>query len=382
MHKFGISTDEIRIEIDSLDKLEKILDNIYDELINIRSSLGFRIRDVNMIDTRLRSVGDELNSNRRATKQMSSKLKDIVLGYEKTEKDLISNPGGLSLFDRFLKKLDNLSEMELPKLVDYLVQKFSPIFGNAGGLLELISGYFLGDGFDRNNILKAIKLMFKTMDDVLDLSRFNEIFRRNFWKKMVGIPNLADFNGNFFTNFKNLLKIDLGDLRVGNSPLKFLSKGAVKVASKYFDVVVSAFDNYNEHGGVTSRMVAETVIESAVKIATSAAITAGVCAAVVSMGVAAPVAAGVIMAAPVVLNCAMDGISKLYNGKDLAENVSDGIIDSVYPGAKRLVKNVYESVSDTANQVYKKSADTIKSFASWTKNYYGFDQRLAYSGSF
>ncbi len=158
--------------------------------------------------------------------------------------------------------------------------------------------------------------------------------------------------GNFDTNFSKTLKNSVDDFVGG--PTKSFGKAAAKWAGVALSGAVNFFENKEEHGGITARGVAETVLETGVDVGVGLLVGAAVTA---LAPVSAPVLAVAAVSAGVVMG--VDWVFEKITGKDLAETVSDGILD------------VGEKIVDTAKDVGNKIKDGFNSAVNCFSNAIG-----------
>lgn len=212
------------------------------------------------------------------------------------------------------------------------------LIGSGAGLIKQI---FDEDGFFS---AKGVKALSSLVGDAVDVVDNKNLFCK--WAKgSAGIGDLLESNGGIGGIFKTTLKDQFTtDLGFGENALSTTAKQA-KVAAKWAGIIATVagegFDNYDEFGGFTGRMVGETVIESAAEIGLTAVATAGVTAALAAAGiVGAPAVA--VGAGAVLVVAGGNAICKWATGeifgpdgaRDIGECFSDLTFDVIIPGAK------------------------------------------------
>lgn len=126
-------------------------------------------------------------------------------------------------------------------------------------------------------------------------------------------------------------------------------------------IVENGWENYKEHGGLTSRFFEETGVESAIDVGEAALIGIGVGAAAAAIGVTAPAWAigAVAVGVGIAVDAGLDWIVKKVSGNPDAEwkeAASDFVCDTgeaVVKGTKKVVKNIWNAA---VNGIVKKSS--------------------------
>lgn len=191
----------------------------------------------------------------------------------------------------------------------------------------------------------------------------------NIFKGMAGVTekfaNLADkinvnwkdvleFNKEKIPTFKKIIK----DLYKGENAVESMAKKA-NLAS---DFVIELADNLEEHGKLSERAIAETVIETGTNLLLNVGTKAVVAGGLAALGVAsAPVAAVAAITAGVTFGANL--LVEHFTEKDIGEHASDFILDTVVPNAK----NIFKSISDSVGKFGKSLIDSNAS-ARWAEN--------------
>lgn len=244
------------------------------------------------------------------------------------------------------------------------------LIGSGAGLIKQI---FDKDGFFS---AKGVKALSSLVGDAVDVVDNKNLFCK--WAEGSAFDgiNLLKSNGDIFkTSLKNQFTTDLG---FGKDALSTTAKQA-KVAAKWAGILATvageAFENYDEFGGFTGRMVGETVIESAVEIGLTAVATAGVTAGFAALGfVGAPAVA--VGAGAVIVVAGGNALCKWVTGEifgpDGARDIGECFSDLTFAGAKKAGEIVVEKGTELlegAGQALESAGEAISdgwnTFTSW-----------------
>lgn len=239
--------------------------------------------------------------------------------------------------ENFLQRVDPLDyEASLDKIQEedlkYADTAFS-IIGNFGDI-----GSFVKNGYNilKNGTIKSRKEGYKCIKGILTIG--TKVYRLgvkvekgkkiNFAKDLLGLKKIARKNA----NVKNLMKKTFKKSFFGN---KFdLTEGLGKCVADWattgLDVLITGFENYQEYGGFSKRMVAETANEVFLDGLETAAITTLVTGGLTLIGFgAAPVALVGIATFGIKIGIDKFVQAAWHTDKTAVEWVSDGVLDAV-----------------------------------------------------
>ena len=319
MAQFSIKPDNAKLAADDEFKWIRELDTIGSDIRTVRNQLGFNVATKANIRNRLSAAVDSVADCECDMSNMYSALNEVISTYTRSE-------------DKILGKLP---EVDWADAVWDVVGKI----GIVGSVITAIKDLATSTEMPA---AKWASLANDAWDIGWDVGDLVKECKKNpdvkWWKAIIG----ADSN----SFLKSISKSNLGwqeralhgwDKGIKGTLREFkTASGAVKqVGGLLLSGVVNGFDNFQEFGSMESgRFWAETVTETAVDWGKDILIGAGVTAAFAAAGVAAPVVA--VGAATVAVSVAADWICEAVTGKDLTEFVSDGIIDLVGNGVKRV----------------------------------------------
>lgn len=295
---------------------------------------------------KLERIGNAVSNSAKIYESTENKL--VGAAKTATSGDLISNlvPGKIN--PNILLKLDSETNPETNYWEWKDTWKVVDNFGIVGPIISAIGGLVTG-GVSPQTGLNAIKGVAKTVERVASNPSFD-------WKTVLGLN--STITNKTSKSFFGALSEKINGLKMGNAKT-VSSKVAVgaRWAGNILTVLTTAYDNFivNDENNTTGRQIAETIGESAVKIGSTMLIGAGVTAAFAAAGVAAPVV--VVGGITVGIGWAADQLCKHFNnGKDLAETVSDAVLD------------LGETISENVGKAAKTVTDTV---TGWWKNVFG-----------
>lgn len=311
----------------------------------------------------IKSEQMKLSSSTRKIQRIGNAVSNSAKVYESTENKLVGEASFVqygSISGRFvvptILKPDYPGLFPINPLVNYFINnwewkdtwKVVNNFGIIGPIISVIGGAVTG-GVSPKTGLDAIKGVAKTVERVASNPSFD-------WKTVLGLN--STITNKTSKSFFGALSEKLNGLKMGNAKT-VSSKVAVgaRWAGNILTVLTTAYDNFivNDENNTTGRQIAETIGESAVKIGSTMLIGAGVTAAFAAAGVAAPVV--VVGGITVGIGWAADQLCKHFNnGKDLAETVSDAVLD------------LGETISENVGKAAKTVTDTV---TGWWKSVFG-----------
>lgn len=310
------------------------LNSYINSITAIKNNLSMEIKYKARINSDLNTILNVLYAQKRKVNLLSSALEDIASQYVSTERGIVAKYTGeanasSSPYDALGETNVDNQEFNLE-----LINLFWNMTGAAGiagvGISTLAK--IVGADTTAESSIEGLKGVTKVIDKTS-----SAIVSNTPWYKALFGTNNHTTKG-FFANLES----------------KFVGKTTVSTVAKWgghiLTVADSAFENYEESGGKwTDRAIAETTIEAGVDIGLGAIL--GATAGAVGGAIGAPVIA--VGAATAV---AVWGVNKAFEavtGDNVAEWVSDKIIDDVVPAAKKAGKAIKDAVTDGANKVGK-----------------------------
>ena len=228
-------------------------------------------------------------------------------------------------------------------------------YGKMGSLpIELLKMIVDGDGLTWKDIGSTIKGMGNTIIGMGD-----EYYKTGGkWpistadiKALAGLgkyKNIVSSDAGWFKRLKNSGSSFVETIKEELSPVSKETladntreannfKTGTKVAGWVLTLIGNGFSNYDEFGGLTGRMAAETITETVIDIGKGAAITAGVAAGCTLIGVAAP--AVVVGGIGVGASLLADSVCENLTGKSVKEFTSDAVLDNALKLGKRITSS-------------------------------------------
>lgn len=325
----------------AVDEYDAYRQDLSSAMASVRSVRSYRCMEgrsfsavFQLLDRVVRQLEDEKNDMR----SLSNGLSDVLKTYRQSEGKAADAISGTTLQEENAQISAENNELPswFPTANDFwkLISKFGIIGNGVSAIGTLISG----DWQDPKVITNSGKYLLSMIGGAA--AEAAKGTKAKWAEALLGLNTTASKNTNFFSELTKELGL--------NTPTT-ASEG-IKLGTKWGGFVLTGISNFFENQqefagqeGSTGRMLAETVIETGVDIGTTAVVSAGVTAAAGAL-----ISAGLISAAPVVVTGAItvgvvwgvNALCKHFTGKDLAENVSDRICDTVTEKAQDFVGNV------------------------------------------
>lgn len=407
-----INTDIVQMESNTIRNSNSYIKDAEQDARYAKRNINYRVKRKRNISSRLIRVVNDIDEIDKKVGKICRTLDSASYYYEQCERNIVRdansifggnsvNGNSVSIYGSTTQ--ENTKSELYNKNFNYLeiIAQWSNVIFEGG--IESIKGT-VGKNALISNIFSGMKLHNALMNSD----------KKSIWKKVVGssgavsavgevITNTLS-NAHTYTNLKRLYRFGQGYgdkivlkhflglnkaikdasksskwwIRVANNykkttfePIKAYTKPGFKAAAKWagviFSGIVNTIDNFNEHGGITTRFAAETVIETGVDLGTAFVVGAATTAVVGATVTSAPVllVAGATAGAIWALDSVTKGLTKKYMGeeKDFAETISDGFIDGciVLNNAAELVTdNVKSFVGNTYNGIVNCFMNPIK----------------------
>lgn len=296
------------------------LDEIQQEVRNVRQNLSFKIKSRQQIDENLRRIIDNVGEHENDVKQLHNAVSKSIDLYTKTENDIIAKYGGAETLKEN-NKTDSDSGNGSFSWIDSIFELVSE-YGVVGGLIGTLYNIV------KDNKLGILSNLFKSLDTGARAAAKIIDGVEDPIKYIFGYSDPEDIKGfkdAFFKQFDDYHK-------VGGTTTTSKVLNGVGVAAKWLSGIVSlginAHENYNEFkndGGLTNpRLYGEMIVETAVDILAPAVVAASIAALVGCTGGTAA------LIAPFVV-WGINSLSKFFTDgkKDLGEHVSNFVFDKV-----------------------------------------------------
>ena len=237
--------------------------------------------------------------------------------------------------EQFLSSIDPLNYAESVAALEQdstfvdTAFKFISNFGLVGTTINWGYSIYKAVTGDYGDAMSCLSGGFGVASGILDI--VDDLDKKNLTQSIFGLADsikVKDWWKNIKTSFKDTF-----------TGLFDTTKGALNCVAEWArtvcDFVSTGFDNYEEYGEISGRMVAETVSE----VAVGAAVDFGFKAAATGIAVGVAAGAGAILGAPVaipgivvgigafVLKGAADWVCEKFTGKNVTEYISDTILD-------------------------------------------------------
>ena len=325
MADFSVKTSGLSAVVGDEQEIARRLLAVEDRINDVKNSINWQVSSSSNIRTRLGNAAQQTSQHRRAVSDMGSGLSSIIDWYEKTEARIIENAIPVATGVGVATSEDGVDNpFSLDNLLD-IVGTAGPVGGIISTLVGAVTDYNSGENrWEIANDLVACTWgsAFDLHDNIKGLKTVGEDGTKTTWKDFVGL------NANYvkiikkteggWQRFKSVVKASWKDSF--DDLLSVKGMGATVLSA-----VGNGFSNYEEFGGFTDRMIAETVTETVVDWAKDAAIGAAVAAGFAAAGVAAPVVA--VGAATVAISVGADWVCEKVCGKKVTEFVSDFFLD-------------------------------------------------------
>ena len=372
MAGFRIKPDQVEAVAENLDGYSKRLEEIGENVGEVRRSEGISTRSYSSVQWRVKALSEKLEDEKKKMGSLYTALQSVNRQYIECE-DRITGHGNGTTPETLPEPGDGKGEegkkawySGIPQAT--LKAAFDAVTeaGNFGKEFSIVSAFAKilidHDGLtpkDLGEIIKgmgnsAIGLMLD--DNKTDVDSLKEAFGLKPFKT-IEVDAAAGWLKNAGSTFKATLKDQLNPMKLDAATgAKVLDKAAV--AGWSLSLVANGFNNYERasKGEISGgRAVAQTVVETGVDIAKGAAITAGVAAGIAALGISAP--AVVVGGAAVAVSAILDYGSQQLFGKGVTQLVSDAVID----GAAAVGKGIQEAASAVGNAVKDTFTGAVKS---------------------
>lgn len=373
------------------------LNSILDQYNTVSGNLDWDIKVEENINSRLSTISRQFDSEIRAIGGMRDFLGEAIRQYDevnssnlKTElgggtqefdktihlktqsgenvtvyaryKDVnrwISNNSTIKTLDTGVKKLSAMEtilkyEKKIGKAEMDILGKFGTYGKQFSFPIALMKNLVDADGITAKDIGSSIKGLGNSVCGIIEYS-FDKATKSAAELKGLGaspaihaakpgagwLERLNCGSSSFADTAKN--KISPVSVKSGTKNIDAVKTGT-KVAGWALSLVANGFSNYDEHGGFTKRMVAETVTETVIDIGKDVAIGAGIALACGAVGFAAPVvvAGGMAVAA----STFADIVCESLTNKSVTETVSDFLLDKAIPKTSEFLSGVATSYSN------------------------------------
>lgn len=252
-------------------------------------------------------------------------------------------------------------------------------YGKMGALpIALVKNIIDGDGITGKDIGSTIKGMGNTligMCDEYSKTAGKWPLSTNDVKELAGLSkyktiNAASAGAGWLERLKSSGSSFVDTLKSEVSPVSKTTladgtqvvdkvKTGTKVAGWALSLVANGFSNYDEYGGFTGRMAAETVTETIIDIGKGAAIAAGVAAGCAAIGFAAP--AVVVGGIGIGVSLVADIVCENITGKSVTEFTSDAILDNL-PKAAKKATGAATTAKNAVSSWFSKVSNPVSTF--------------------
>ena len=361
-NEVNASSQKVISAINGLDFEVAARDNIRARLYSIRKSLD---KQENLAgryrNAFINATGNIAGTDEKFGNQSGSILDKIREGLGNVGNGILD-----FLFRNRLKKIAAAGELFLKdkSILQYIGEYGWDLLkkaGHLGALLGVVENFKKGG---LKGILKGGKGAYKLVKDIIkDAKKLKKIARtgvstKAMWaKKIFGIADAYAKEGLKPSKFKNVFsrwKNNFNKIAATMDEFKDVKKVSKGTwFSLAFDGVINTIDNFQEHGGFSGRMVAETVVETAWDVGVTAVATTAVAATIGAVCGGAPVLA--VAGGVILVKKGLDVAANWITGTDkgFTEAVSDGLIDAA------------EAVGEGIGNFLSKASSSIS--AGWKK---------------
>lgn len=346
MSKFEVKPDELTKYAGALDEYSRLLGNIGNDVMNVKSRLDFSQDIQRTVNRSLESIVAAIQKESSGCGNMSSGLTKVASNYRKTEEQ-ICGKAKIS-WDAVVKGSGTKSDESKDNSFDipeWLYKIAISAAGPAGVVVDSIRQGVEGEwGKVSSDLLKLVGGAVKNSDgSKIDWGKWFDIAAsdKTPWEQAVGKYTID------FSSWKN----------------------SVSTACNWAaQIAASAYSNYQEFGNFATRFWEETAAETLLKVGEGVLVTAGVSALIAAAGISAPaLAVGAAAAGVTVLvDWGLDSIVSWATGgtqTSWVEAASDFICDT---GEK-----VVDWVKDTGTQVVNAAKEGWNSAVSAVQNFFG-----------
>lgn len=345
-------------------ELEKVLKTLYQETLNVRSGLSFKIAGQEAISARLKDAADQLNKESSSTHSLYSGLEQIIARYEQTENANVERLGAektsVQQGSNAQASADSGTEDVKFDWADFFTSELANLVGPFGFLFTGGKKFLENDWAGGvNEVLQSLGKVIKIKADGTDVSWKDAVlksFKDNFDKFDY---ESYEFNKEFFKQdfLKKLTEAeDPGNMTKGE-----LAGTAVKWGTTFIDRFLKNKEEFGADNW-SGRFWAETGLETGIKLFEGAAISTGVGMAAAGIGSAIAAIVGAPVAIPAVaVGAATIGVSMLVDWglnkivevatggarTDWLELATDGILD----GAEWVGSKVSEGIEWAGNKI-------------------------------
>lgn len=355
--EFSIKTDKATSLADLLDEQAAALENAAGSVDSIRSSLSIQGTAKTSVMSAMKTISTTIQDESSAATSLGKALREIASAYSTAENSILGNVsttagdgsgtassagGSGSDGDQQTDEQDEGTSYDWKSLLLKLVGNAGIIGSGTAAIASWITG-----GTTAKDVLSLIKNLTGLAGGIAKaVPNSGESFD---WKALVGLDAAVKTNtptswlGADGTLAKELSKLKFSNAETASEKI---ACGA-KWAGYALTAVITGYDNFTDPDNTTfSRRLAETVGETAVKIGEGILVKTAITAGLAALGcVGAPaIAVGV---ASVAVIAVADAVSTKLTGKDVAELVSDTVID----GTKAVVEGVGNAVKSAGKAI-------------------------------
>ncbi|MCD7884791.1 MAG: hypothetical protein LUI87_13970 [Lachnospiraceae bacterium] len=357
MSEFSIMTDKGISLADLLDGQAAALENAAGSVDSIRSNLSIQGTAKTSVMSAMKTISTAVRDESTAAAGLGKALREIASAYSTAESSILGSVSaavgngagtgsgagaGGSEENQQTAEQDEEESYDWGKLLLKLV-------GNAGILgsgTAMIASWLTG-GSTAKDVLSLLKDFTGFAGGIAKaVPNSGESFD---WKALVGVDAaVKTTTPTSWLGDKGTLNKELSKLKFSNAETASEKVAcAAKWAGYTLTAVITGYDNFTDPDNTTfSRRLAETVGETAVKIGEGILVKTAITAGLAALGCVGAPAIAVGVASVAVIELA-DVISTKLTGKDVAEFVSDTVID----GTKAVVKGVGNAVKSAGKAV-------------------------------
>lgn len=338
---------------------ESTVGNVKSSFYSIRGQINGRVLNRNNLGNRLSSVFYQLSDienrilNIKNTVERSAnnyrRADILVTSWKNSVMGKVSSLGHIGIVTNAFSGSEKSKQDPFWSWED--TWKLAGKGGIVGSGISTVGGIITG-GHSVSANLKTAKGAVKVAENIAKAipnskSSFN-------WKTLIGFN--SDITKDTPKSFSKILGENVEKLKLGNAKI-VSDKVAVgaKWSGKVLTAMITTYENFTDTSENNSigRKVAESIGETAVKVGEELLIGAGVTAVFAAASVGAPVV--VIGAVTVGVTWAVDKVCEAFTKKDVAELVSDAVLD------------VGEKVAKTVGKAAKKVTGAVSGW--WEKTF-------------
>ena len=353
-----VNTDAFDRYADTLRRCESIIKSVRNTVVSQRSAMSDRVLRSSGASWQLQEVVNRLDKNKNNVKSMYQAAINIQRQYRNMEERNVRSAGGVSISDDGVTTgwgsesgLQSSSSSSLGFTADYSDQGSDTGFDHLPYLWELLSQAGLAGSFfgTMGSVLTGGEAA-DTTDNFLEfVENFSEAFGGSGpsfnWGNLLGLDeyNFADDYNLLFGNGQSVGE----NIAVGARWASFIATGI-------FNGIDNLTGDREGENNTLLRAIAETFGETAVDIAFDAGAAFLISSAAAACGVALP--AVVVGGSVVLVGWAADYICETFFGADLAETVSDFVLDTV-DSAVEFASEAIDSAVEFASEALDSAAE-------------------------